>query len=124
LRALDTGGGADPRYSFRAERYGTGAEIRAVVALRSDSAARLAVRSLAELVCGDSAIEALSPQQLGELAFLLEYAVRGGVSKRSLEAWLVQLREAGDRRAAAESLRARLVEKTNEVELGGRREAA
>jgi hypothetical protein len=82
------------------------------------------VRSLAALVCGESAIETLTHEQLGELAFLLECAVRGKVTKRSLEAWLAQLAEAGDRRAAVEALRARLVEKTNEVELGGRREAA
>jgi hypothetical protein len=83
-----------------------------------------AVRSLGELVCCEGAIETLSPQQVGELAFLLECAVRGRVSKRLLESWLAQLREAGDRRAAAEALRTRLVEKTNEVEPGGRREAA
>ena len=82
------------------------------------------VRSLAELVCGESALERLTPPQLGELAFLLECAVRGRVSGRSLDAWLAQLAERDDRRAAAEALRARLVDKTNEVELGGRREAA
>jgi hypothetical protein len=83
-----------------------------------------AVRSLAELICGESAIEALTSQQLGELSLLLEYAVRGRVTRRSLEAWLAQLAERDDRGGAAEALRARLVEKTNEVELGGRREAA
>ena len=82
------------------------------------------VRSLAELVCGESAIERLTQAQLSELAFLLECAVRGKVTNRSLKAWLAQLTERGDRRAAAEALRARLVEKVNEVELGGRREAA
>jgi hypothetical protein len=82
------------------------------------------VRSLAALVCGESTLEALTAPQLGELAFLLECAVRGKVAKRSLESWLMQLAGAGDRGKAAESLRARLVEKTNEVELGGRREAA
>jgi hypothetical protein len=82
------------------------------------------VRSLAAVVCGEGAVEALNPQQLGELAFLLEYAVRGRVSGRSLDSWLVQLAHRDDRRTAAEALRARLVEKTNEVELGGRREAA
>jgi hypothetical protein len=83
-----------------------------------------AVRSLAALVCGESATEALRPQQVAELAFLLECAVRGRVTKRSLESWLAQLAEREDRAAAAEALRTRLVEKTNEVELGGRREAA
>jgi hypothetical protein len=56
--------------------------------------------------------------------FLLECAVRGKVTKRSLDSWLAQLSERDDRRAAAEALRARLVEKVNEVQLGGRREAA
>ena len=79
---------------------------------------------LAALVCGESVIERLTPQHLGELTFLLECAVRGRVTRRSLEAWLAQLAEREDRRAAAEALRARLVEKVNEVELAGRREAA
>jgi hypothetical protein len=82
------------------------------------------VRSLAVVVCGESVLEALNAQQLGELAFLLECAVRGRVTERSLDSWLAQLAHRDDRRTAAEALRARLVEKTNEVELGGRREAA
>jgi hypothetical protein len=82
------------------------------------------VRSLAALVCGESKIEALTAQQLGELAFLLECAVRGKVAKRSLDSWLAQLAGHDDRQSAAEALRARLIEKVNEVELGGRREAA
>ena len=82
------------------------------------------VRSLAAVVCGESAPEALNAQQLGELAFLLECAVRGRVTGRSLDSWLTQLAHRDDRRTAAEALRARLVEKTNEVELGGRRKAA
>jgi Rad52/22 family double-strand break repair protein len=82
------------------------------------------VRSLATVVCSESALEALNAQQLGELAFLVECAVRGRVSGRSLDSWLAQLAHRDDRRTAAEALRARLVEKTNEVELDGRREAA
>ncbi len=82
------------------------------------------MRSLAAFVCGESALEALSTRQLGELAFLLECAVRGRVTGRSLDSWLAQLAHRDDRRTAAEALRARLVEKANEVELGGRREAA
>jgi hypothetical protein len=82
------------------------------------------MRSLPALVCTGSAIERLTQDQLGELGFLLECAARGKVTTRSLEAWLAQLADPGDRRAVAKSLRARLVEKTNEVELGGRREAA
>jgi hypothetical protein len=82
------------------------------------------VRSLAALVCGEGTLEALTTQQLGELAFLLECAVRGRVTGRSLDSWLAQLAHRDDRRTAAEALRARLVEQTNEVELGGRREAA
>jgi hypothetical protein len=50
--------------------------------------------------------------------------VRGKVRGRSLEAWLTHLADSDDRRGAAKTLRARLVEKTNEVELLGRREAA
>jgi hypothetical protein len=65
--------------------------------------------------------QALTAQQLGELAFLLECAVRGRVTGRSLDSWLAQLAHRDDRRSAAEALRARLVEK---VELGGGREAA
>ncbi len=82
------------------------------------------VRSLAAVVSGESRLEALNAQQLGELAFLLECAVRGRVAGRSLDSWLGQLAHRDDRRTAAGALRARLVEKTNEVELGGRREAA
>jgi hypothetical protein len=82
------------------------------------------VRSLAALVCGESALGALNAQQLRELAFLLECAFRGRVTGRSLDSWLAQLAHRDDRRTAAEALRGRLVEKTNEVELGGRREAA
>jgi hypothetical protein len=81
------------------------------------------VRLLAQLVCDQGAVERLTQDQLGELAFLLECALRGNVTGRSLEAWLSQLAEGDDRRGAAETLRARLVEKTNEVELLGRREA-
>jgi hypothetical protein len=76
------------------------------------------------VVCGESALEALNAQQLGKLAFLLECAVRRRVTRRSFDSWLAQLAERDDRHAAAEALRARLVEKVNEVELGGRREAA
>ena len=82
------------------------------------------VRSLAALACGESAIERLTPDQLGELGFLLECAVRGKVAGSSLEAWLAQLAHRDDRQAAAEALRARLMEKAEEVELLGRREAA
>lgn len=81
------------------------------------------VSALAELACGETAIERLHPEQRSELEFLLECGVRGRVTKRTLEGWLAKL--AGeDRQAAAGALRARLVEKVNEVELGGRREAA
>ena len=83
-----------------------------------------AVRSLAALVSGEGSIERLTPQQLGELAFLLECAVRGKVTGRSLEAWLAQLAQRDDRPAALQALRGRLIEKVNEVEMGDRREAA
>ena len=53
-----------------------------------------------------------------------ECAVRGKVSRRSLEGWVAKLAEGDDRQASAEALRRRLVEKANEVELVGRREAA
>ena len=55
---------------------------------------------------------------------MLECAVRGRVTMRSLESWLAQLAELNDRRATAEALRVRLVEKVDEVTLGGRHEAA
>lgn len=82
------------------------------------------MRSLAELVCGESDLERLTPEQLGELGFLLECAVRDNVTRRSLEAWLAQLAKRDDQCRAADALRARLVKKVNEVELIGRREAA
>jgi hypothetical protein len=82
------------------------------------------VRSLTKFVCDEDALEPLTDDQLGELAFLVECAVRGKVTGRSLEIWVKQLAEGDDLRGAAETLRARLVEKTNEVELLGRREAA
>jgi hypothetical protein len=82
------------------------------------------VRSLAALVCGESTLETLNDRQLRELGFLLECAVRGRVGRRSLESWLQQFGEDRDGLRAAEALRARLVEKANEVELGGRRDAA
>lgn len=40
------------------------------------------MRSLAAVVSGESGLEALNAQQLGELAFLLECAVRGRVTGR------------------------------------------
>ena len=83
-----------------------------------------AVRSLAELVCGESCIERLTPDQADQVCLLLEWAVRGQVGGRSLEAWLAQVAEGRDRRAAVEALRGRLVEKVRQVESGGRREAA
>jgi hypothetical protein len=83
-----------------------------------------AVQSLAALVCGEKAIERLTREQLAELGFLVECAVRGKVTQRSFNAWVAELAEQEDRRAAAEALRRRLVEKANEVELIGRREAA
>lgn len=45
-----------------------------------------AVRSLAELVCGENRIERLTPDQAGQVCLLLECAVRGKVGGRSLEA--------------------------------------
>ena len=76
------------------------------------------VRSLAALVCGDSAIERLTPQHIGELAFLLE----------CVEALAQDPARAASRGrgpgAAVEELRARLTENVNEVELVGRRDAA
>ena len=82
------------------------------------------VASLAALLYGGGPFEALRSEQLRELGFMLECAVRGKVSKRSLAAWLTQLASRDDRQAAVEALRARLVEKASEVELVGRREAA
>lgn len=82
------------------------------------------MRSLAAVVCGERALEALNEQQLGEVAFALECAARGRVTGRSLDSWLAQLAHRDDGRTAAEALLTRLVERTNEVELGGRREAA
>ena len=82
------------------------------------------VRSLAALVCDQGGTERLTPEQLGQVAFLIECAVRGKVSGRSLESWLTKLVGVEDRRAAAKALRERLVEKVDEVELVGRREAA
>ena len=69
-------------------------------------------------------LERLTPQQVSELRLLFECAVRGKVARRSLESWLVQLADRDDRPPAAAALRARLVEKANDVELLGRREAA
>jgi hypothetical protein len=69
---------------------------------------------------GDGPFEALRAEQLREVAFMVECAVRGKVSARSLQSWLTRLGEGDDRPAAAEALRARLVEKANEVELPGR----
>ena len=82
------------------------------------------MRSLAELVCGESCIERLTPDQAGQVCLLLEWAVRGRVGGRSLESWLAQVVEGRERRAALEALQGRLAEKVKEVELGGRREAA
>ncbi|MDQ3646984.1 MAG: hypothetical protein M3433_00070 [Actinomycetota bacterium] len=82
------------------------------------------VRSLAQLVCGQGELEQLTPEQAAEVAFLVECGVRGKVSGRTLEGWLTKLAGVEDRRAAAEALRGRLIEKVDEVELVGRREAA
>jgi hypothetical protein len=61
---------------------------------------------LAALVCGESTLDALTAQQLRELTFLLDCAVRGRVAKRSLDSWLAQLAGRDDRHSAAEALRA------------------
>jgi hypothetical protein len=82
------------------------------------------VRSLATLVYGEGALERLTHRQVGDVAFLLECAVSGKVAPRTLDGWLAQLAERDDRPAAAAALRGRLIEKANEVELLGRREAA
>jgi hypothetical protein len=49
--------------------------------------------------------------------------VRGKVTRRS-PAWLSRLAERGDRRAAVETPRGRLIEQVSEVELGGKLQAA
>lgn len=82
------------------------------------------VASLAVVVAGEPELDALTPGQLSELTLLVEFAARGKVSTRTLEGWLTQLAEGGDREAAVSQLRERLRQKANEVELVGRREAA
>jgi hypothetical protein len=82
------------------------------------------VRSLATLVCGEGRLEALNARSSSASSPSCSSArsAAGSLGAHSTS-WLAQLAHRDDRRTAAEALRARLVEKTNEVELGRTREA-
>lgn len=58
------------------------------------------------------------------VAWLLECAVRGRVSQRTLQGALTRLAKRGEREAAAAELEAWLRHKADEAGLMGRREAA
>jgi hypothetical protein len=82
------------------------------------------VAGLAALLFGERRLERLDDRQVGELAVSLEFAVRGQVSERILARALTRLSERDDREEAARTLRAWLIQRTNERELLGRRRAA
>jgi hypothetical protein len=82
------------------------------------------VAALAGLVCGERVLERLSHRQVKRLSWLLECAVRGRVSQRSLAGAVTRLAKSDEREQAAEELERWLVGKADEVGLLGRREAA
>jgi hypothetical protein len=82
------------------------------------------VEALAALACGQQVLERLSHREVKRLAWLLECAVRGRISQRTLAGTITRLAKRDERDRAAEELDRWLVQKTDEVGLLGRREAA
>ena len=82
------------------------------------------VAALAELACGEKILERLTVEQVRRLAWLLELAVAGRVSQRTLAGAITKATRRYDLAKGAEELERWLREKADEVRLLGRREAA
>jgi hypothetical protein len=82
------------------------------------------VAALAGLACGEKVVERLSREQVKRLAWLLELAVAGRVSQRTLAGAITRATRRYDLAEGAEVLEHWLREKAAEVGLLGRREAA
>jgi Rad52/22 family double-strand break repair protein len=82
------------------------------------------VSAMAELACGEKVLERLSRDQVRRVAWLLELAVSGRVSQRTLAGAVTRAGRRPQRDEGARALEAWLREKADEVGLLGRREAA
>jgi hypothetical protein len=82
------------------------------------------VAALAALTCGERVLERLTHRQVNRLSWLLECAIRGRVSQRTLAGAITRLSKRDGRDQAAQELEKWLAEKADEVGLLGRREAA
>jgi hypothetical protein len=82
------------------------------------------VSALAALVCGEKVVERLTGDQVKRVAWLLELAVAGRVSQRTLAGAVTRATRRYDLAKGAEELERWLREKADEVGLLGRREAA
>ena len=82
------------------------------------------VEAIAELACGEKVLERLSREHVRRVAWLLELAVAGRVSQRTLAGAVTRAHRGDQRDEGARELEAWLREKTDEVGLLGRREAA
>jgi hypothetical protein len=82
------------------------------------------VAALASLLFDERRLERLDDRQVGELALCLEFAARGRVGQGTLARALTRLSQRDDREEAARTLRAWLIQRTNEREALGRRRAA
>jgi hypothetical protein len=82
------------------------------------------VAAIAELACGEKVIERLSHRQVMKVAWLLELAVAGRLSQRTLAGAVTRAGRRYERDKSVEELEAWLREKADEVGLLGRREVA
>jgi hypothetical protein len=82
------------------------------------------IAAIAELACGEKLLERLSPDQVRSVAWLLELAVAGRVSQRTLAGAVTRAGRRYERVEGARELEAWLRQKVDEVGLLGRREAA
>ena len=82
------------------------------------------VSALAGLMCGEKVVERLNREQVKRVAWLLELAVAGRVSQRTLAGAVTRATRRYDLAKGAEELERWLGEKADEVGLLGRREAA
>lgn len=82
------------------------------------------ISALAALSCGERIVERLSPEQVRRLSWLLELAVAGRVSQRTLAGAVTRATRRYELEQGAGELERWLREKADEVGLLGRREAA
>ena len=82
------------------------------------------VAAVAELACGEKLLERLSREHVRRVAWLLELAVAGRVSQRTLAGAVTRAHRGDQRDERARELEAWLRQKADEVGLLGRREAA